>query len=214
MVISHAPTVMDDQNLRHELLPRISDLRRYVNQKIPKRFRRTISADDILQEVWIAAFRTAATFVQDGPGAIDRWLMTIANTKLIDATRLARATRRGGSDALMRSAHLSSCRDLFAQIQSPHNTPSGEFLANEIAHATNISLKCLTPDRRTAIELRFIEGLSPVEIARRMAKSTTAVHSLLFHGLRTLRLLMGEASSYLSGLEPLEEHGSSEHADF
>jgi RNA polymerase sigma factor (sigma-70 family) len=178
----------------------VSRLRRYVQRKVPSRLSSTISADDILQELWIAAYRTVSAFTPVGPNAIDRWLTTIANSKIVDAVRTARRLKRGGDRRCMHTAQqrVSSFTDLFARIQSPQKTPSSEFGAAESVHAVSIALNCLREDRRRAVQMHYIQGHSLKQIARAMDKSEPAVNSLLYNGLLELRLFLGDAAKYFS----------------
>jgi RNA polymerase sigma-70 factor (ECF subfamily) len=186
--------------LHAALLGRVSPLRRYIAGKIPLRLRPIISPDDILHEVWIAAYRTFQRRELDGPDALDRWLRTVVNRKLIDAIRTARRLKRGGDRELVRDVGLSltSFSGLFERLQSPGQTPSTELHAIETGHAVLISLNGLNAARRQAIRMRFIEGLSRKEIAHRMGRSEAAVSSLQFHGLRQLRRMLGDAAKYFS----------------
>jgi RNA polymerase sigma-70 factor (ECF subfamily) len=190
------------ETLHEELLPRVAWLRRYVHAKIPTRLSATVSADDILQEVWMAAYRTVSTFTPDGPNAVERWLVTIAKSKVVDAIRTARQLKRGGDRRQLRNAQrrLTSFSELFARIQSPQKTPSGEFGAIEVGHAVSIALNLLGEDRRQAIQLHYIEGLSHKEIAGEMGKTEAAVNSLVYNGLRELRSLLGDAAKYFSDI--------------
>ena len=131
------------ETLHKELLPRVPRLRRYVQRKIPSRLRATVSADDILQETWVAAYRTVSTFTPVGPNAIERWLTTIANSKLVDAIRCAQRLKREGKRRHVHDTQqrLSSFTGLFARIQAPQKTPSSEYRAIERAHAVSIALR-------------------------------------------------------------------------
>ena len=186
--------------LHAALLGRVSPLRRYIASKIPLRLRAIFSPDDILHEVWIAAYRTFPRRELDGPDALDRWLRTVVNRKLIDAIRTARRLKRGGDRELVRDVGvpLASFSGLFERLQSPDQTPSTELHAIETGHAVLISLNGLNAARRQAIKMRFIEGLSRKEIAHRMGRSEAAVSSLQFHGLRQLRRMLGDAAKYFS----------------
>ena len=50
----------------------------------------------------------------------------------------------------------------------------------------------LADDQRTALELRYLQGLSVAEVCRRMGRNTSSVASLLYRGLKGLRERMGE----------------------
>ncbi len=205
--MGHSATHVEKHELVDAILPRIGSLRRYVTRKVPDRFRASVSPDDILQETWIAAFRSISTFVPDGPDALDRWLTKIATTKLIDAVRTARAVRNGGDRRFVRNAQhrMASFGDLFARIQSRQRTPSSEVGTSEAIPAASVSLHSLSKVRRRVIEMRFVGGLTREEIAREMGKSKPAVNGLLYHGLRELRAIMGSASKYFSDMDSFDE---------
>jgi RNA polymerase sigma factor (sigma-70 family) len=191
---------IDGEALQAALLARVGTLRGYVARRIPARLRHVVSEDDILQEVWIAAFPALPTFEPRGPQGVDRWLMAIANARVIDALRRARRQKRGGNRQLFRTGdtRLSSACGLFALLQSPGTTPSREFHRVEAGHAVLISLRRLTGAQRQALELRFIEGLSRTEIAHKMGTSEAAISGLLFRGKRELRRLLGDPAKYFS----------------
>lgn len=188
-----------DDALFRAILPRLAALRSLVDSRIPARFRSVISADDVLQDVWIAVSRAAASFAPDDPEAADRWLRAVAISKTVSAIRTVRARKRGGEAQFAQRRRFSSMGDLFNQIQSGQRSPSREVRAAEAAHAVAIAIQQLPSDRRRAIELRFLDGLPQAEIAERLERSTSAVNSLLFNALRQLRTLLGSAEKYLSG---------------
>ena len=82
--------------LQGHLLSRADSLRGYVATKIPPPLGNLLSAEDVLQETFVAAFQNIGSFVPNGPDALDRWLITIANRKLIDALKRAHRIKRGG----------------------------------------------------------------------------------------------------------------------
>lgn len=191
---------LSQDTLHQALLERLPQLRLFVHRKIPTRLASTVSADDVLQEVWIAAYRTLPTFVPDGPNAIDRWLMTIAKRKVANVIQAARAVKRGGGKTPIPAMQkiLSSYVDLFARVRSPQQTPSGEFHTLEIGHAVAVALRRLSEDRRRAVYMRHIEGRPLKEIARLMEKTEASINSLLYHGLRDLQSLLGDAAKFFS----------------
>lgn len=194
---------MDQQepiSVQQRLIERIEHLRGWVEKSIPTRFRPVVSADDILQEVWIAADPAFDALQGKDRDEIDPWLMTIAKRKLIDALRTARASKRGDAKQFASDSErrMTSFSELFTRLAAPESTPSREFRAAERAQTVGDSLAALPEDRRKVIELRFIDGMTHREIARELNRSEAAVNSLLFNGLRQLRVLLGEAKRFLS----------------
>ena len=170
-------------------------LNTYVAQKIPTRFRSVLELDDLLQEIHLAAVESVSGFDESEPHAFERWLTSIAQRKLIDAIRIAKAIKRGGppQPARTRDRQISPEVDLFHQLISPTDTPSGVFANHEEEAAVKFALTLLNPDRRKVVYLRFYEDRSYKQIAARMGRSTSAVGSLLYRALRQLRGLLRTA---------------------
>ena len=186
--------------LQGHLLSRADSLRGYVATKIPPPLGNLLSAEDVLQETFVAAFQNIGSFVPNGPDALDRWLITIANRKLIDALKRAHRIKRGGLGPVQpgQPRRSSSLAGLLAQFGAARRTPSRELSMREAADAIHVALSDLGADRRRAVLLRFVEGLSLKEISQKMGKSYAAVNSLLFHGLRELRTKLGRATRFFS----------------
>ncbi len=190
-------TSVDTHDITSVLLARAESLRHLVESKIPGRFRGILCAEDVLQEVWIAAFQTRPGEIRD----VDRWLTTVTHSKLVDALRMVRALKRGGGQRPLVSAaqRRSSFEDLFSRVCASQKTPSREISAQEARHAVQVALSMLPEDRRQAVHLRHIEGHSRKEIAGIMQTTEGAVNSLLYRGLNELRVRMGDAARYFSG---------------
>lgn len=77
-----------DQEAVAELLRRESaPLRAHVEGEIGTRWRPYLTADDVLQETFLDAFRSIHRFVPDGQNSLIRWLKRIASSKIVDAIR-------------------------------------------------------------------------------------------------------------------------------
>jgi DNA-directed RNA polymerase specialized sigma24 family protein len=63
--------------------------------------------------------------------------------------------------------------------------------------ALDHSLRGLPDDLRTAVSLRYVEGLAPHEIAARMNRSERAVHQLCYRGVQQVRRQLRSASLFL-----------------
>lgn len=173
-------------------------LRRHIEHWIPRRLRRTIATDDVLQEVWIAAYRTVATFVPDGPRATEKWLTRIARAKVTDALRTARRLKRRTDWRCIHDTRFSSLADFFSQLEGSQTTPSREAHAAQVAQLTMTALAGLSDLRRTVAEMYYVQGLSHKEIAQRTGRTEDAVNNLLFSVRQELRSTLGSASKYFS----------------
>ncbi len=186
--------VLDPEDLKVSLMEQAEPLRIYLERKIPAQHRATIAAEDILQEVWIAAFRNLATFVSTEPNSLAKWLQRITERKLLDALRNARRVKRGGRDRVEEALgrRSSSYLDLFHRVRRDQRTPSSEAAAREAVTAVQIALVELPDNCRQAVTFHHIYGQSQSEVAGRMRKTVPAVNSLLYRGLRLLRDQMAQ----------------------
>lgn len=173
-------------------------LRAYIERRIPRRIQRVVSADDVLQEIWITAFRSVGDFTCQGPDSFERWLMTIARTRLLNAIRHSdqsnRAVGRLREDPNKSGSYLA----LFGRVAYPGRTPSSEHACDEAVLAIRQAIDSLPDDYRRAITMHHIDGHSHAEVASVMQKSTDAVNGLLYRGLRRLKGSMGWEGRFFS----------------
>ncbi len=180
-------------------MSRAEGLHRYIEAEIPPRMRRTVSADDILQDIWITVVRSASDITSTGSDEFDPWLTRIAQRRIADAIRRAGALKRGGrANVTYERRQMTSFIDLFARVRSPQATPSREIAAREATHAVQLALTSLPEHYRKALTLRFIDGKPHSGIARTLNMSRSAVNSLLCRGLRKLKELLGPADRFFS----------------
>ncbi len=191
---------IDEDQLLRILKARAPHLRRYLAMKIPTELQNLISAEDVLQDVYVAAIRGLPGFRPEGKDAVDRWLTRIAQRVMINNIKTAGRVKRGGRHKFVRRDpdRASSLADLFARVASPGRTPSSEVAMAEAVDTVQVVLATLPPARRQAIWMRFIEGQSHEAIAKALKRTPEAVNGLLFNGLRQLQERLGSASKFLS----------------
>ncbi len=177
-------------------------LRAGVERRINAKLRGRLDPDDVLQDAYLAAFRTAAGLAFDTPAAFYAWLERICFTRLVDHARAAtRRKRNCGRIAVAADPKASSRYDVLAKtLVCPDSTPSRRAARNEAAGAVLTGLARLRDDQRDVIRLRFLESLSVAEVASRLGKTEDAVHGLCRRGLIALRESLGSLSRYLSRL--------------
>ncbi len=190
-----------EAELQELLLARAPNLLASLNRKIPDRCRRTVSADDVLQEVWLAAFQGIGSFRPDGrPHAFDRWLKVITDRELSDALKPLRRRKRNIHRQLFNHARSfeSSLDDLVAVLASPCRTPSRESSLKETQEAVRTAVEKLPDDQKRALTMQYVEGRSTPEIAREMGKSERAVAGLIYRARLGVLAQLGPARDYLS----------------
>ena len=192
---------LDESDLTILLMERADPLSAFVERKMPADVRRVIDPEDILQNVWVAAFRTISNFTPDGPNSFDKWLTKITENRIIDAIREVRRLKRGGGHRIEHEAgrRTASYLDLFGRVTSKQRTPSSEDAANEAVHAVQIALCTLPDDYRCAITMYHIDHQSRAEVAEAMGKTDPAINSLLYRGLQMLRGRLGPSGKFFSG---------------
>jgi len=129
-------------------------------------------AEDIVQEVFSQAWRTAATYNRSR-GSVIGWLLMMTRTRAIDKLR-SRQSRP----------------DTAATVQ-PDTMPAAEtpdvVLAAEQAEIIRSALLTLPAPQRTALELAYYEGLTQAEIAQRLNEPLGTVKTRMRTALNALR---------------------------
>jgi len=189
--------IMDLVTLQNRLMESEERVYNYVYGQIWDNLRPVIAVEDVLQEIWTAAFQRAADLREDMPNAFDRWIITIAKRKVIDALRHATAKRRGDPNVPL-SPLETSFLTLADHIAGKQPTPSRVISAHESIAALRIALTELSDDHRQVITLHHLEGRSHEEIGKIMNRTTDAINGLMYRALKELRNEMGRASRYFS----------------
>ena len=129
-------------------------------------------AEDIVQEVFSQAWRTAASYDHQR-GSVVGWLLVITRTRAIDKLR-ARQSRPVTSAAIE--------PDTLPAVAAPDAV-----IAAEQAGIVKAALLDLPVAQRTALELAYYEGLTQTEIAERLAEPLGTVKTRMRAALTTLR---------------------------
>ena len=109
-------------------------------------------AEDLAQEAFVKAFRNLHTF--DPARRFSSWLLRIAHNTGIDALRRQR----------LKTVPIDTAAG-DDQPLDPAAPPSPDPLERQaLAAALNTAMRDLSPDQRTALSLRYDEGLSFTEI--------------------------------------------------
>jgi len=131
-------------------------------------------AEDVVQEVFSQAWRTAGRYRSDR-GSVTAWLLVMARTRALDRMRARRAPERG--------LVTPECETL----ASTGSLPADELIAREQADRVRNALHRLPDGQRRALELAYFEGLSQTEIAATLRAPLGTVKTRIRIALATLR---------------------------
>ena len=131
-------------------------------------------AEDVVQEVFSQAWRTAPNY-QPARGTVAGWLLMMARTRAIDRVR-SRQTRRDAGDG----------QDLDRLAADAAPVPD-QLIASEEASRVREAMLALPDEQRTAIELAYFEGLTQTEIAERTETPLGTVKTRIRAALTSLR---------------------------
>jgi RNA polymerase sigma-70 factor (ECF subfamily) len=139
-----------------------------------------LDVEEIVQETLVRAFRTINRFEWRDDDSFLRWLCGIAKHALAEA---AQTTRRAEQ---VKTAEPP---------QGTTDSPGKAIRRQERFDRLQAALGKLSPEHREAIILSRIDGLTSVEVARRMNRSPAAIRQLLVRALRELKKNFGETES-------------------
>ena len=136
--------------------------------------RNSTDAEDVVQDVFSQAWRTAPSY-QASRGTVAGWLLMMARTRAIDRLR----SRQSRGDA----AAVSDLDDL----PGPGTSPSDQLIASQQAALVRAAMLALPADQKTALELAYFEGLTQAEIAQRLETPLGTVKTRIRSALASLR---------------------------
>ena len=159
-----------DQSALAEFYDRFAPL---VNALALRILRDSSDAEDVVQEVFLQAWRQAERF-DPARGSPEAWLCTIARTRAIDRLR-RRSSRR-------------------EQPEESAPPPAGS-PRNEEALAVRAAIAGLSEDQRRALELAYYEGLTQTEIATRLGEPLGTIKTRIRTAMIRLREALGPLPS-------------------
>lgn len=131
-------------------------------------------AEDLLQEVFLQVWRTAASF-DARRGHPSAWLITIARSRAIDRLRSSEYRRHSHGTPGVERAGPEGASDL-----------SQEMSLRESAAAVRGALDSLPEEQRQSIELAYFDGLTQSEIARKLQEPLGTIKTGIRLGMLAL----------------------------
>lgn len=156
------------------------------------------SADDVLQEAYIDAFRNIESFDLAKADAFAAWLTKIADNRLVSMLRERQRQKRGGN---ARRANVdvwrSSAAELVALLEDEGGcTPSENAARDEAAAAVHAQFEQLPEDQSHALRAYYLVGHSTESTAELMGKTNGAVRGLIHRAKQSMRVALGNSSRW------------------
>jgi RNA polymerase sigma-70 factor (ECF subfamily) len=167
-------------------------LRLLARLQVDPRLRARLDPSDLVQETLLKAHKNQDQFRGRSDAECAAWLRAILANELADALRRFDRQRGDRHRSLERGLEQSSAC-LEALLASDRSAPESPALRQERLLELAEALAKLPEDQRAAVELHHLQGLSVPEAARQMGRTPSAVASLLYRGLKSLRASLGEA---------------------
>ena len=133
-------------------------------------------AEEVLQEVFLSIWRSAATY-QPARSSPMTWLGTIARNRAVDIRRSLKAEPISGDPMT----------EFEETIAGEGNDPEQETALAVEGQRLDNCMQQLSPEQNRAIRLAFINGLSYPEIAQHIQSPLGTVKSWVRRGLQALK---------------------------
>ncbi len=176
-------------------------LRTRAEARMNPALRAKLDPEDVLQEVYIDVFRQLERFEGRTPDSFLNWVLTILDSKIVDAARALHRQKRDMSREMQPppAYRSKSYWNLLDQLYADSATPSRAARREEAVGALLACASRLSDSHRQVIQLRFLEGRSVSEVARRLGKSPAVIVARTRSALKALREDMDRLGEFTRG---------------
>jgi RNA polymerase sigma-70 factor, ECF subfamily len=150
-----------------------------------------LDPSDIVQQTLLKAHENLGGFRGRTDAELQAWLRAILSQQLALLAR-KHGRRKVRTHSLEAALDQSSSR-LESLLAADQSSPSQRMARAEQLVDLAMALAALPEAQRTAMELRYLRGLSVPDVAKQMSRSTVSVTGLLYRGTNGLRQRMGES---------------------
>lgn len=174
-----------------------------IDRRMTPALTQVVTAEDILQESLLHAWRDRKRFAWQGVKSFRAWLLTIADHRIRDAADRRAADKRGGGridvslEGFGGDGGGTTASDA-PDLPAGSTTPSRLAAYREQAEVMRTALDGLPEESRDIVRMRLFEQCALEEIAARLEMGTSAVRHRFRKGselyLRRLRAALGSQS--------------------
>ena len=162
--------------------------------------RAKVDPSDIVQQTLLDAHRKRDQFRGSTEPEMAVWLRKMLSSRVADAFRaLGRQKRDIALERSLEPRLDETCSRLEAWLEAVQTSPSGRVSRDEQLVRLAWAMDQLPVAQREAIELHHLHGLSLIDTAEQIERTTAAVVGLLRRGLGKLRELLEEPETRTDG---------------
>jgi RNA polymerase sigma factor (sigma-70 family) len=138
--------------------------------------RDTSLAEDVVQEAFLAVWRSAGRFVAERAKA-STWILTLVHRRAVDLVRREQPRRAEPLEAAPQASSETTEDQAWLRLQQTR---------------VREALRKLPDQQREALELAYFGGFTQSELADRLGEPLGTIKSRMFSGLARLRELLAE----------------------
>ena len=185
--------------LQSMLFPHAPRLIAYVRSLMPADVGAVIDPEDVVQDAMIEGLCNDSGVSFDSPDNVWRWIALIARHRLIKRIQEQRALKRGGRLERIHQGEdqHGNIIGMLSDLAVHQHTPSRSVARRELVLILKSSLDRMPQNYREAVRLRYIEGLSFKQAARRLGGTEESTRKLCVRGLDVLRQDLRSATRFL-----------------
>jgi RNA polymerase sigma-70 factor (ECF subfamily) len=178
----------------------VDRLRRFMELRLDPRLRRRVDSEDLIQEIYMEAWRKLPEYRRDSTLPFYLWLRGLARNKLLEIHRQhlgakMRDVRREKNDCSL--SGTSGAALSFIIVEST-TSPSGAAAKEEVRLQLESALETMDDLDREVLVLRHYEQLSPGETAQVLGIQEKAAGMRYMRAIRRLREILASLPGGLS----------------
>jgi RNA polymerase sigma-70 factor (ECF subfamily) len=170
-------------------------IRNLVQMRLDHKIRQRVDVSDVVQDIFVAAFRRLSTYLDDPRLPFQVWLKQIAKDRMIDTYRKHRRAANRSIDRETRLGVSPSGGDLLGQ-QNPGNTcpltPAAIAMQKELSLHVEEAIGQLKDTDSELIIMRHYQAMSNREIADQLNLSEATASVRYVRALAKLKKLLSD----------------------
>lgn len=165
----------------------------YIQRNLGPALKRKLEAEDILQDVAVAALAAPSQFEVPDRDPF-KLLCQMCEQRIIDAYRHhVGAQKRSATKEVSMDAGGDNPFGFINLLVASLTSPSQAFSRDQRGLRLQEAVAALTDDQRLALRLRYVDGLPTKDIAEQLRKTDGAIRVLLSRTLTQLQTILAQS---------------------